>query len=1751
MKKTNVTSIQPLSWITSGVRQCMQWMLAGLVLFLGTTSSMAQAASPNCTDVNASLRADGTISVMISEFVTNCATTGTVDYVVYNQFGGVVLTGSGSCTTPISFYACGAIGREYKVNFSNGLGVCWSKLTFKQSFGPVVGDTTKYFYCLDERATDVGLYLDYVYGNKNGKYEPSIDIKYGSIPCFGRVPTQFVADWVIPYECVLGEDTAKVILREFEAFDKNGIRGSAYDTIYVMRLPEITDNNIYCAEKDTLYCGEGGIGPYMVVDSLDPWTGLPTGFCDTIPFLEFGQDANGKLTVDPVLFDPKCGITVHADAWEFEDHCSPQYKVTLEIKQSCYGSPDQCVVTPAAAGPGNPNAFDEVADGYWTCTFWIIDLDTVPPLAEVKYDKLQGQNVAWPASYIEPNHVDLGGNVPYHCYDTPDAPGSSCYAPVIIIPTGTHDCAGYTYIPSLCVYDDWSGVKQVKARIEGIGTWVLESTGEVCDELNTKQDYYCDPDYNVNGYCYESHQQVKLAKSEEPYRVMYEIFDYCHNIDTVYAYIIVKDKTKPVAVADKGVTVSLSSKKVWVDAETFDEGSWDNCGVNFILARRSDWYDFCIDLCDSLVKCASGEHGDSIWTAILESNPHVDEVEAHYAKTLDWLCYDGVPCGNIIYNAWQYDLMKYATLHCIDHPYPVDNQYFRHIFESVLEGYLYPYAKDSKENLIGYNHTINYDLDPTTGVMEYCFDKWKYVDPFFSPGCDPVSHQGYNGFLEPGDGAAFEGTTLLPSERALIDLYEQIGGGWSKAVPFDCTDACGPVTVEILVMDYWCNWSKAWTDVWVEDKTPVTVAKDVIDGDISCASYKLSRYDYPGEEHPVSLEWIVEQAKTGEQDAYDALDGILGGYCKAWVDPYGNYVDYDGVEIDCDITYDDSICECTSYYEKVRVYDEHLGYLWVDSLITDCYYDEYPVDFQKGIVAVNCAENVQCEQEVWCDFDHCGQGYIYRKFKIWQGCPPQDGYASSHIPDTLYRHQKIYVGNYCDINKYMFDVPYDTEVYSCGIEYDADGSGNVSGAADPSITGYPEYKFDDDCRIIGIAYQDKVFKIVGGDGACYKILRTWYFSDWCSYGGYSLDSEWWKQNDYVNFYCVQKIIVTDTMPPVCTITGPVEDGETISAAGCEYDFAASVDVADACGVIEYYWELKDVTKEPHVLVADGYGDLNSETEDAFDISVEGLEDGDYKLKVRVTDDCQNESYCEYNFTLETGKKPTPVCITSLTVELTPWDTDNDGTADTAAADVWAYEFDRSSQAPCGYDDEDLDFRVEFLGDDNDSLDLDEDEDVLHVGCEHAGTQMVRLWVISPTGTYDYCDVLLVVQVNMDGCGDISSAVRGSIATELNDEIEKVEVTATLENGQELNGVTDVAGAYAIATNVVGQKVTITPVKNIGYDNGVSTLDLVKIQKHILGKSLLESDLRKVAADVNNDGKITALDLLDIRKLILGKTDAFEKVGSWKFFNGITNEENYVVENIAGIMDIDWTGVKMGDVDYSNDPSQAAGRSGKALVFNVDNVELIAGNQYRVDFKANNFNDITGYQFTLNFDKNAMRVLNVESGALEVTADNFGLNRIDEGMLTTSWNGAEGMSIASGEVVFSLIVEATEAASLSDAITVNSRITSAEAYNSADQIHDVSLSFTNGAVETGFALYQNEPNPFKEVTQVGFNLPESMSATLTVYDVTGKVLKVVEGDYVKGYNQVSLKKADLKVTGVLYYQLDTEAFTATKKMIVIE
>jgi len=91
--------------------------------------------------------------------------------------------------------------------------------------------------------------------------------------------------------------------------------------------------------------------------------------------------------------------------------------------------------------------------------------------------------------------------------------------------------------------------------------------------------------------------------------------------------------------------------------------------------------------------------------------------------------------------------------------------------------------------------------------------------------------------------------------------------------------------------------------------------------------------------------------------------------------------------------------------------------------------------------------------------------------------------------------------------------------------------------------------------------------------------------------------------------------------------------------------------------------------------------------------------------------------------------------------------------------------------------------------------------------------------------------------------------------------------------------------------------------------------------------------------------------------------------------------------------------------------------------------------------------------------------------------------------------------------------------------------------------DLELNFNDAT--TVFELYQNTPNPFNASTLINFNLPTAGAATLTVFDLDGKVLTSVKGDFEKGYNAIEINKSDLNTAGVLLYQLETASHTATR------
>jgi len=359
--------------------------------------------------------------------------------------------------------------------------------------------------------------------------------------------------------------------------------------------------------------------------------------------------------------------------------------------------------------------------------------------------------------------------------------------------------------------------------------------------------------------------------------------------------------------------------------------------------------------------------------------------------------------------------------------------------------------------------------------------------------------------------------------------------------------------------------------------------------------------------------------------------------------------------------------------------------------------------------------------------------------------------------------------------------------------------------------------------------------------------------------------------------------------------------------------------------------------------------------------------------------------------------------------------------------------------------------------------------------------------------------------------------------------------------------------------------TINASRNDDYMNGVSTLDLVLIMKHIMGQQTFDSPYKMIAADMDNSGRVSAIDLVELRKLILNVYEALPNNTSWKFINSnqeLTLEDPWTYSEglaytdlSAGIMNGNFIAVKIGDVNGSATANATSvtteNRSGATLVLEIEDREVIAGENVAIDVMSSNYNDVIGYQFTLNVD--ALQITDVEGGSLDINSGNVA---IDKEVMTMSYHSNNVQTSSNNEVLFTIHAIAEQAGSLADMLDLNSSVTSAEAYlTDALEIADVKLGVrTDGNVElvAGYELYQNEPNPFNGVTQVGFRLPSASAATISVYDVTGKVIKRVTQDYEKGYNVIELNRSDLgAAVGVLYYQLESGDFTETKKMIVIE
>lgn len=93
--------------------------------------------------------------------------------------------------------------------------------------------------------------------------------------------------------------------------------------------------------------------------------------------------------------------------------------------------------------------------------------------------------------------------------------------------------------------------------------------------------------------------------------------------------------------------------------------------------------------------------------------------------------------------------------------------------------------------------------------------------------------------------------------------------------------------------------------------------------------------------------------------------------------------------------------------------------------------------------------------------------------------------------------------------------------------------------------------------------------------------------------------------------------------------------------------------------------------------------------------------------------------------------------------------------------------------------------------------------------------------------------------------------------------------------------------------------------------------------------------------------------------------------------------------------------------------------------------------------------------------------------------------------------------------------------------------------------------TNNQIPTGYSLEQNYPNPFNPSTTIKYSVPTSGLVEINVYDALGKSVKqLISEHHQAGNYQVEFDGSGL-TSGVYFYQIKTDNFTATKKLVLMK
>lgn len=737
------------------------------------------------------------------------------------------------------------------------------------------------------------------------------------------------------------------------------------------------------------------------------------------------------------------------------------------------------------------------------------------------------------------------------------------------------------------------------------------------------------------------------------------------------------------------------------------------------------------------------------------------------------------------------------------------------------------------------------------------------------------------------------------------------------------------------------------------------------------------------------------------------------------------------------------------------------------------------------------------------------------------------------------------------------------------------------------------------CDQIGVSLQSDTFYFEAG--SCIKILNKWTVIDWCTYDP--------NASFPIGIYTRTQVIkVIDNEKPTlgsCSdLMFEIDDHADVDNDGnrcerknlvltmtatdqgqCASDWLKWTIFVDLWGDGTNDYEWSSFLPSSDVTFNDTNGNgipdrYIAPTGQGGEVRITIPEDivgsmSNHKVSWRVTDGCGNSTNCTQNFMVVDKKKPTPYCLNISSALM------KDGTVE-----LWAVDFNVGSFDNCT-SKENLLFTfneehpvltrlnqehffkgaglnatlAEYNAGNAQKWLPSSKSSGMVFNCDDYPITTVKMTVWDQKLNYDFCVVTLNLADNQGACGgDRPRAdITGSIQTQTGNKLSGATVILTNDIPEMTRtSLTSTGGNYEFLNAFMHYDYNIEGSKNDDYMNGVSTLDLVLIQRHILGISLLDNAYSVIAADINKDDKINTADIVELRKLILGIYNELPNNGSWRFVDGKQTFNNVlnpwpVKENIQ-IFDFDqkkenqnFVSVKVGDVNNSAiaNAQENVAETRSIAYLNTSNAAVKQGEIHTLSLTLDNVDGVYGFQFTLNL--NSAELMDIYVGNQKL--DNQNIAKLSENTYTVSWNNMQAFDQSE---LIKLEIKINKSGFLAEMVEINSGVTSAEIYTGdAFSVSKLSLKFAGEKNVEEFQLYQNEPNPFQDKTNIQFNLPEAGDATLTIYDVTGKVVYSSTQNFGKGLNAFQVSRGDLMTSGVMIYTLESGAFIASKKMIGLE